>query len=259
VPRLVNKLMRSAALSRTYLDKGSRSEIAHFIRSRWNKDGGVRGRDERSDMYYTVFAVICLHSLGRRFPYFRLWKYVRSFGAGESLDLIHLFCLIRLRSLFPMSGKRRNQFVTAIGNKKPESAYDMFFKVVMAEYLGGDHLPEIHLSINPSDPTTNIAAAVVVNQQPDLEAEQTLMDRYCKTGGFCAGASVVVPDLLSTATTLFALTTMNVNLDSIRQPCFEFVESLWRDSGGFAGHASDQFEDPEYTYYALLSIGCLME
>lgn len=46
-------------------------------------------------------------------------------------------------------------------------------------------------------------------------------------------------------------------LDLVRRSCLEFIESLWRDSGGFAGHVADEIEDGEYTFYALLSIGCL--
>ncbi len=259
MPTLTNKLIRTAASSRQYLDGRSRREIARFLRSRWNSDGGVRGRDERSDIYYTVFAVICMRALGAPFPYFRLWKYLRSFGAGESLDLIHLFCLTRLRSIFPMSGSTKEYLLRAAHEVRPESAYDMFFKVVTAEYLGGEHLPQTRFELNPADPTTNLAAAVVLNQKTDNAARAALMERFCPAGGFRPTRAEGHPDLLSTATALFALKIMNYDMEPVRQPCFEFIESLWRDSGGFAGHAADQFEDSEYTYYALLSIGCLME
>jgi len=85
-----------------------------------------------------------------------------------------------------------------------------------------------------------------------------MLERVCLHGGFAATAQGSVPDLLSTATALFALTQVGANFDSIRRPCLDYVESLWRDSGGFAGHAADEIEDVEYTFYALLSIGCLM-
>lgn len=65
-------------------------------------------------------------------------------------------------------------------------------------------------------------------------------------------------DLLSTATALFALRKCRADFDPVR-PCLEFVESLWRDSGGFAGHAADDIEDVEHTFYARLSIDCLMQ
>jgi len=256
---IVEKIIQTTELASEYLDDDSRRAVVRFIRSRWNPDGGVRGRDERSDLYYTVFAAICMRALHGRMPLFRLWRYVRSFGDGASLDLIHLFCLVRLRSAFPMRGATRQRLLHAIDAQQAESPYDMFFKVVMAEFLQKDDRPEARLLLSPIQSTPNLAAAIVVNHQPDPQAETLLMQRYCQTGGFCATAGVQVSDLLSTATALFALRVMNVDLGQIRDACFEFVELLWRESGGFAGHQDDPFEDTEYTFYALLSIGCLME
>jgi prenyltransferase beta subunit len=258
VPTLTEKLIKTASLSNEYLDADSRKTIIRFVKSKWNRNGGVCGRDNRSDLYYTVFGAICLKALRGRIPVVRLLKYLRSFGSGESLDHIHLFSLIRLRSYLPMSGKTKKGLIESVKKLAPETAYDMFFKVITAEYLGGDHLPDVPFEINPADPTTNVAAAVVVNSQPDPVARDILMARYCPTGGFCIGEGIEVPDLLSTATALFALKIMGADMEPIRAACFKFIESLWRDSGGFCGHAADQYEDTEYTYYALLSIGCLM-
>lgn len=259
MPTLTDQLMRTAALSNEYLDDASRKAIIRFVKSRWNRDGGVHGRDRRSDLYYTVFGALCMKALKGPVPVFRLIRFLRSFGTGNKLDGIHLFCLIRLRSYFPMSSKTKKGLAESLERLDPGSAYDMFFKLVTSEYLGEDDLPEVPFKINSLDPTTNVAAAVVVNQQPDLNAQDVLLQRYCKTGGFCITDGIDVPDLLSTATALFALKTIGFDMDPIRSACFEFIESLWRDSGGFCGHQADQFEDTEYTYYALLSIGCLME
>ena len=110
-----------------------------------------------------------------------------------------------------------------------------------------------------ADPTPSLAAAIIVNQPADKAAAEVLLNRACRSGGFAATGQLNTADLLSTATALFALRTLHTDLDPIRRPCLEFVESLWRDSGGFAGHAADEFEDVEYTFYALLSVGCLMQ
>lgn len=258
MPTLTEKLFRTASLANEYLDADSRKALIRFVKSKWNRNGGVCGRDNRSDLYYTVFGAICLKALKGRIPVVRLMKYLRSFGSGESLDHIHLFSLIRLRSYLPMSGKTKEGLLESVRQLEPETAYDMFFKVVMGEYLGGDQLPDVPFEVSHTDPTTNVAAAVVVNNRPDPVAQNILMARYCPSGGFCIGEDIEVPDLLSTATALFALKVMGVDMDPIRDACFEFIESLWRDSDGFCGHAADRYEDTEYTYYALLSIGCLM-
>lgn len=259
MPSLTKHLVKTAGEVRGFLDADSRRAIIRFIQSRWNADGGVRGRDEKSDLYYTVFAAICMRVLRGPVPMFRLWRFVRTFGDGSSLDMIHFFCFVRLRSVFPMSRRFRSRLVQTLDGLQPESAYDMFFQVVMSEYLGEMRSSSEALNINAGSPTTNVAAAIVVNGRVDVEAEQTLMTRYSLAGGFCAAEGLTEPDLLSTATALFALRVMEVDLEPIRERCMKFVESLWRESGGFAGHHNDQFEDVEYTYYALLSLGCLME
>ena len=68
-----------------------------------------------------------------------------------------------------------------------------------------------------------------------------------------------VPDLLSTATALHALSLMGVPIDSIRQSCLDFIDSLWSSEGAFYGSLADKTLDCEYTYYGLLALGNLSE
>ena len=66
-----------------------------------------------------------------------------------------------------------------------------------------------------------------------------------------------VPDLLSTATALHAISTLHAPLDPVRESCLDFIDSLWTNRGGFYGSWGDDAIDCEYTYYALLSLGHL--
>ncbi len=66
-----------------------------------------------------------------------------------------------------------------------------------------------------------------------------------------------MPDLLSTATALHALAGLETSLDSIREPCLDFLDSLWDNAGGFHGHWADDTLDCEYTFYGLLALGHL--
>ena len=43
----------------------------------------------------------------------------------------------------------------------------------------------------------------------------------------------------------------------LREPCLDFVDSLWTNRGGFFGTWADDAVDCEYTYYALLALGHL--
>lgn len=254
---IVDELIQTTALARSYLSDDERKTIIQFLRSQWNRDGGVQGKSGQSDLYYTVFAAICMRALQGRIPLFRLRKFVQSFGDGSSLDIFHLFCLIRLRSVFPMSAKTRLRLMEQLNERQADSASDMFFKVVMAEYLKKNDRPEVNLAISNGDTTPDLAAAVVINHLPNKDAEAFLMQRY-RAGGFCEKADVQMPDLYSTATALFALHVMCVDLVPLRTDVLEFIDSLRCSSGGYACRKPEPIADSECTFYALLSIGCLM-
>ncbi|MBN2685586.1 MAG: hypothetical protein JXR40_09930 [Pontiellaceae bacterium] len=256
---MLDRMLRTTANARAYLDSGARREVVEFVRSRWNPDGGVRGRDERSDLYYTAFAAMCMRALRGQVPLRRLWNYVRSFDDGAELDAVHLFCLIRLRSIFPMTPGLRRRFAEALEERQAESTYDRFIRMLTTESLNLDNAPPAAEPLEPGQTTTNLAALAVIHQRPDPELAALIMDRFCATGGFSASPAIPRADLLSTGTALFALNVLEADLAPVRDACLDFIESLWRESGGFAAYNEDGFEDVEYTFYALLGIGCLME
>jgi prenyltransferase beta subunit len=113
----------------------------------------------------------------------------------------------------------------------------------------------------PSGTTTATAAAVLVMHQLDAAADRDagmwLLDRCHARGGFFASRSTPVPDLLSTATALHALSVLHVPITGLCDPCLDFVDSLWTNRGGFFGTWADDAVDCEYTYYALLALGHL--
>jgi hypothetical protein len=77
-------------------------------------------------------------------------------------------------------------------------------------------------------------------------------------GGFKAAPKAPLPDLLSTATALHALSAMDRRIPSaIHEGCLDFIDTLWSAEGGFHGHWGDDFLDPEYTFYGLLALGHL--
>lgn len=109
--------------------------------------------------------------------------------------------------------------------------------------------------------TTVTAAAVLLLRRLegaiDPHVGMWLLDRCHASGGFLATPHAPVPDLLSTATALHALAALHVPLGGLREPCLDFVDSLWTNRGGFYGTWMDDDVDCEYTYYALLALGHL--
>jgi hypothetical protein len=111
--------------------------------------------------------------------------------------------------------------------------------------------------------TTTVTAAAVVllsylGEKVDPSVGKWLVLRHSKHGGFLATPNAPIPDLLSTATALFALQTLRYPLEEIKEPCMTFIEKMWADCGGFHGHIFDTTPDCEYTFYGLLSLGILM-
>ena len=77
-------------------------------------------------------------------------------------------------------------------------------------------------------------------------------------GGFKATKEAPIPDILSTATALFALNKISYKTpEDLREKTFEMIESHWQDSGGFIGNLGETVADCEYTFYALLAMGSM--
>ena len=72
-----------------------------------------------------------------------------------------------------------------------------------------------------------------------------------------AAPGVPIPDLLSTATALHALSGLQRDISDIQERCLDFIDSLWTNEGAFHGHWDDEPLDVEYAYYGLLALGHL--
>jgi len=112
--------------------------------------------------------------------------------------------------------------------------------------------------------TAATAAAICVlhylNRPVPESAVHRLQGQAHPQGGFTAihlPGAPAIPDLLSTATALHALSLVGASVDDMRERHLDYLDSLWTAEGGFRGHWADDVVDCEYTYYGLLSLGCL--
>ena len=106
------------------------------------------------------------------------------------------------------------------------------------------------------------AAAITLLHQLDMPIHSTagdwLLAQIHSDGGWLAVPGAPIPDLLSTATALHALSCLDRPLpDAAREKCLDFVDTLWSAEGGFHGHWADDALDAEYTFYGLLALGHL--
>ena len=73
----------------------SAEAVKDFLRGSLTEDGGFAGRDGRSDLYYTSFGLEASLVLEGDIFYDHIAEYLDGFGSGQSLDLVHLSCLVR--------------------------------------------------------------------------------------------------------------------------------------------------------------------
>jgi hypothetical protein len=286
-------MLQVARLCRRQLHEAS-DRVLEFILGQLSPDGGFRGRDGRSDLYYTVFGIESLVALLADPPAGKIVPYLTSFRDGDGLDFVHLACLARAwaglgrehASGAPAAAllDRIEAHRTADGGYAASAGaahgtvYACFLGLGAYQDLGGappdvDRLLSCVEGLRAADGgysnepgaasglTPPTAAAVGLRRQlgaqPAPGSAEWLLARAHREGGFHAGPRVPVPDLLSTATALHALAGLRADIDAIREPCLDFVDTLWSSRGGFYGSWADDVLDCEYTYYGLLALGHL--
>ena len=285
-------MLQVARLAPTSLGE-SRELVSGFLRRSLNADGGFQNRGGESDLYYTVFGLEGLLALGDPVPDSTA-SYLQQFRDVDSLDFVHAACLARAWGSVSRDGppgeaasrilQRLGSFRSADGgfavtpHAPAGSAYACFLALLAFEDLGTS-VPEATAmirclegmraadggyanhpgAVEGSTPAT--AAAVMVMRHLESPADggvsRWLLARCHKDGGFFAAPRSPMPDLLSTATALHALTALDADIDHLRDPCLDFVDTLWTSTGAFYGSWADTTLDCEYTYYGLLALGHL--
>lgn len=282
------EMIRAAARAPRLLGE-STGLVRCFVLSRQNADGGFQDRSGRSDLYYTAFALQTLLALRTPWPPEPLQAYLAAFGDGAGLDFVHLCCLARCRALIGKARDHQNlilrieSYRCADGGYHPTpgspqgTAYAAFLALGayqdlktrlpapnrLADSLKPLAQPEggwANERLIPAAAVNATAAALgvlVSLGNPVPEAARWLLAQAHPLGGFRASPLAPLPDLLSTATALQTLAVAGVPLDAVREPCLDFIDSLWSNVGGFHGHWHDEIADVEYTFYGLLALGLL--
>jgi len=231
--------------------------VGAYLVSQFNDDGGARDRAGHSDLYYTVFALEGLIALQRELPA-HVGGFLRRFGGGDGLDLVHLCCLARcwaaLREPPPDLAGR----VDECWNR--DSVYHGFLVWGALQDLGRTPAPFPLHGASLAQTTPTVAAAVTLRRQMQLPVPAEMVDwllaRVHPAGGFTATEGTAMPDLLSTATALHALSGQQVSFAHLKEPTLDFLDTLWTGKA-FCGHWADDEPDCEYTYYGLLAMGHL--
>jgi prenyltransferase beta subunit len=268
--------------------------VTSFLLDQLNPDGGFSDRSGKSDLYYTVFGVECLLALGGVVPREAVGAYLRSFPPGGDLDLVHLSALARawadlssdLRELPPCrwvlgaveAHRCADGGYSTASRAGRGTVYGSFLALGAYQDLGEEAPdPEGLLSslegLRAADgsyanvegapagqtPATAAAAAILrhLDRPAPSELGPWLLARAHPQGGFRASVDAPIPDLLSTAIALHGLAGLHVSFEELKEPCLDFIDSLWTNRGSFHGNWTDDVLDCEYTWYALLALGHL--
>ncbi len=284
--KLFAHLQRTARRGAGVLDRQAAAEILAFVRSeRLGKAGFQCPRLGGEDVYYTLFGAACLAALGRRRELFGLRSYLKRQSAA-TFDLAHTVALGWLRrGVWLRGAPDPRPFRAADGGyhhllRQAEhgSGYGAYLALLGSEAAGipfdragvADSLRRLQagdggLGNRPGESlgvTTATAAALIVaiHQQLTLPVAdwQAWLGRCARPGGgFAASLDGDQAELLSTAVSLFALHLAGGLPPALRTPQARFVEACWHDAGGFADAPGHPQADLEYTFYALLALGCL--
>lgn len=268
--------------------------VADFVKSRLTDAGGFADREGRPDVYYTVFGLEAMLALRLEPQSGNVADYLRGFTSPESLDFVHVCSLARSGAALEKNffkgevkqslARRINAFRTPDGgfHGTPGRAHGSAYGALLAWGALSDldaplsepeQMLDSLIALRVEDGsfanerglaqgTTSATAAALtllrhLRKSPPEKSGAWLLHQQHVSGGFLATPNAPLPDLLSTAVALHALDGLQVAMQSERERCLDFVDSLWSAEGGFHGHWADDALDVEYTYYGLLALGHL--
>jgi len=287
------KMLQVARVAPKVLGEAS-GLVVGFLRSKQDACGGFVDRDGKPDLYYSVFGMEGLMALREAVDEVRMVAWLKTFGDGAGLDFVHVCCLARCWSSLGLRGLTEEVKAGIMARVEGYRSGDGGYHQSMGREAGssygcligwsayedlGERCPEQERLLDclmslrtedggwsnerglPIGVTPAAAAAVSLCQHLGIPVEAKVRDwilaQCLPEGGFKALPGIPIPDLLSTAVALHALSALEADLGPLREACLDFVDSLWSAEGGFHGNWTDDELDCEYTFYGLLALGHL--
>ncbi|MDD4107564.1 MAG: prenyltransferase/squalene oxidase repeat-containing protein [Prolixibacteraceae bacterium] len=251
------------------LDDDSKREVTEFVKSCQHPEGGFKGRDERRDIYYSLFGTWIFAALdlsdSAENPLLTYNKETK----GDKIDILAsiLMSVLQQDKGFKKPSLLKLIRLTFCGDRQISFyyrfflfvlIYDALFKGWLLKFAGRIILP--FFSLSGETPCTINAALLVARHVvlPDTESHQKLLlSFFDERGGFKSFTDTETPDLLSTAAALFALKVSGADLRILAPASIGFIQDNY-SSGAFLAGNGDEIRDLEYTFYGLLALGTLL-
>jgi prenyltransferase beta subunit len=317
-------MLAAASRAKSILENDAVEAIKGFVLGKQAANGLFAGRDDKGDIYYTLFGLGAFAALDSGDAHNPPRLDPKSFPPIDSLDYVHAISWWRCKSLLELLNRpefikrrilERPQLLAsswmrgmvgslfqdsvaqqrilqhlerwrskdgawhhAVQGADHASAYGVFLMVMLRQDMlnsmeslersrealralksrdgGYSNSPGADFGVCTAT-TAALLALSALGDDVDEDAIAFLRTLRVAGSGFKANALAPIPDLLSTATALFTLCSLNVDIGAMRTDCSRFVDELWNEDGGFCGSEADPVSDCEYTFYGLLALGCL--
>lgn len=246
------------------------NDVRNFVLKMQHPSGGFIDRAGNPDMYYTLFGFFLADVLGLKENLQRTRKYAEDEISYSMPEGVHLQCAVILLTELSDNRQIKNKIRRQIRRDmvmphKEKNEYYAFVNLLASlytrDYIVLRQIYKLLSRLNQSDdlPVTVIAASLILYstfKKPAEHLRQKLLDFYDNQGGFRAVKTIALPDLLSTAVSLYALSYTGFDLLLIKPECLGFIDSHYIN-GGFCASVADRHTDIEYTFYGLLALGSL--
>ena len=254
------------------LDGSVRSEVKAFITGRQHHSGLFFARDDRADLYYSLFGAWMSEALGLKKSLERLKVFFTDTGPVSDKAGVDYYASILIQCLLfgdsfhkpgtwfllrSLSGKGTNISLV----------YRFFFFLLTYDALYGHKMlvrviqgVPLYFYSPPADSPCSFHAAIIIAKKSagmDVRKESEQLMAYFEEGkGFKIYAGMDNADLLSTAVSLFALKLAGADLRLPAPACLQLIQENYH-SGAFTPGDGDESRDLEYTFYGLLALGAL--
>ena len=221
------------------LSSEARQQVSHYVMSQRDESEAFVNRGGRADLYYTLFGWMLCYALGIRSDGKRRKDYLATFDTtrlNELYQTVLTLCQM-LDRLLSLPRFTPDAVLRLVADDEP---LQRFFVSYQRHGSGGG--------------TNAWAARLAAATVPDAALVKRLLDMQHETGGFLAHEGAPMPDLLSTAVAMFALSQQHVSLPYDVHP---FIDAHWHEDGSFVATLLDEYGDVEYVFYGLLAIGSL--
>ena len=221
------------------LSDDARGQVCCYVMSQRDEHEAFMNRGRKADLYYTLFGWMLCYALDINSDGTRRKAYLASFDVAR-LNELHLTVLTLCRMLDNLLSLPRFTPEAVLRLMADDEPLQRFFESYQRHGSGGG--------------TNAWAARLTILPKSDITLVQRLLAVQHESGGFLAHESALMPDLLSTAVAMFALSRHHVRP---RYDVHSFVEAHWLEDGGFAATLLDDYGDVEYVFYGLLAIGSI--